>query len=151
MNRVKKLQIEHLDQEIARYAHVSGPPSKGWIRTIRTALNMTLYQMGKTLGIAPSNVLDMERREKDGSISLKTLQKAAAALNLKLVYGFLPLEGTLEKMIENRALIIARKIVSQTDTTMKLEDQQVSKHRLEKSIKELADEIKNELPKYLWD
>jgi predicted DNA-binding mobile mystery protein A len=93
----------------------------------------------------------MEKREKDGTISLNTLKKAAAALNVKLVYGFLPNDGTFEKMIERRALTIAQKIVMRTDTTMKLEDQQVSRQRLEKSIKELAEEIKNEVPKYLWD
>jgi predicted DNA-binding mobile mystery protein A len=103
------------------------------------------------MGVTAPTAFAMEKREKDGTISLNTLKKAAAALNVKLVYGFLPNDGTFEKMIERRALTIAQKIVMRTDTTMKLEDQQVSRQRLEKSIKELAEEIKNEVPKYLWD
>jgi predicted DNA-binding mobile mystery protein A len=112
---------------------------------------MTLLQMGRAMGIASSNVLDMEKREKDGTITLQTLNRAAEALNLRLVYGFLPKDESFEKLIEKRALALAKNIVSQTDTTMKLENQQVSKQRLEKSIKELAKEIKNEIPRYLWD
>lgn len=34
---------------------------------------------------------------------------------------------------------------------MKLEDQRVSKERVEKAVRELADEIKREMPRYLWD
>jgi hypothetical protein len=34
---------------------------------------------------------------------------------------------------------------------MKLEDQENSKIRLEKAIKNKAEEIKNKMPKYLWD
>jgi predicted DNA-binding mobile mystery protein A len=151
MKRVKKLQIQQLDGKIRTFKHFPDLPLTGWIRAIRTALNMTLQQLGSAMGITPSNVREMERREKDGTITLKTLGKAAAALNMKLVYGFLPLDGSFEKMIENKALIVARKIVLRTDTTMKLEDQQVSKERLEKAIKELAEEIKNDMPKYLWD
>jgi len=34
---------------------------------------------------------------------------------------------------------------------MKLEDQENSEERLRKAIKDRAENIKNELPKYLWD
>ncbi|HMJ67439.1 MAG TPA: mobile mystery protein A [Cyclobacteriaceae bacterium] len=151
MEKIKKLQIQHLDSKLREYRKFPDPPQKGWIRATRTALNMTLQQMGDIMGIAASNVLDMERREIDGTVTLKTLRKAAKALNTNIVYGFLPVDGTFEKMLENRALIVARKIVARTNATMKLEDQSVSKEHLEKAIKELAEEIKNEIPKYLWD
>jgi hypothetical protein len=41
--------------------------------------------------------------------------------------------------------------VMRTDTTMKLEDQGVRKEQLEHDIRELADELKREMPRYLWD
>jgi hypothetical protein len=34
---------------------------------------------------------------------------------------------------------------------MMLEDQENSKQRIEKAIRERAEEIKNEMPRYLWD
>ena len=38
-----------------------------------------------------------------------------------------------------------------TSHTMKLEDQENSEERIKKAIKDRAEKIKNELPKYLWD
>jgi hypothetical protein len=50
-----------------------------------------------------------------------------------------------------RALEMATKIVQRTSNTMKLEDQENSKERIEKAIKERAAEIINKTPKILWD
>jgi len=151
MKRTKKLQIQHLDQKIASVEAFPGRPTNGWINTIRTSLNISLKQLGAMMNIAPQSVMDMEVSEKGGKISLNSLEKVASALNMKLVYGFLPTDGSFEKMIEKQALITAHKIVMRTNATMKLENQQVSKARLEKAIKELASEIKDEMPRYLWD
>jgi hypothetical protein len=72
-------------------------------------------------------------------------------MNMKLVYALVPLDGSLEIMIEKRAREIAEQIVSRTAHSMKLEDQAVSYKRIDKSVKEMAAEIKNEMPRYLWD
>jgi predicted DNA-binding mobile mystery protein A len=94
---------------------------------------------------------EIEQREKDGSITLKNLREAGKALDMELVYGFIPKEESLEKMIEKKAYEIAREIVMRTSHSMMLEDQENSKQRIEKAIKERAEEIKNEMPGYLWD
>jgi hypothetical protein len=54
-------------------------------------------------------------------------------------------------MIEERAREIAKQIVQRTDKTMQLENQQNTKKRLENAIKNRAEEIKNKMPRYLWD
>jgi hypothetical protein len=54
-------------------------------------------------------------------------------------------------MIEKRAKEFATEIVMRTNSTMTLEDQQNSKERIEKAIAQKTNEIKNEMPKYLWD
>ena len=151
MKNTKKLQIQHLDAKTASQQSFPEPPPRGWIHAIRTSLKMSLEQMANSMDLTAPTVFAMEKREKNGTISLNNLKKAAAALNTRLVYGFLPIDGSFEKILENQALIVAEKIVMRTNATMKLEDQQVSKERLQKAIKELADEIKNEMPKYLWD
>lgn len=147
------LLIEQLDSKLTCFREVKDvvSPSVGWIKSIRTALKMSLRQLGSRLNISPQSVGDMEKREAEGTITLNTLKDLASALDMRLVYGFIPKEGSIEQMIEKRAKEIATEIVSRTNTTMTLEDQQNSKERIKKAIEQKAEEIKYEMPKYLWD
>ena len=153
MKANNKLLLEQIDKKLEKFSQLEKTivPSKGWIHTIRTSINMSMRQMGAKLGITAQSVQEIEEREANGSITLKSIKEVARALDMKLVYGFIPKEHSIEKMIEKRALEVAREIVLRTSNTMKLEDQENSKTRIEKAIKEKATEIKNELPKYLWD
>lgn len=126
-------------------------PQMGWVKTIRKGVGMTMEQLGKRLSVSKQAIQDMENREIKGSVTLKSMTEIANALNMKFVYGFVPNDANLEKMIENRALEIATNIVQRTSNSMKLENQANSKYRIEKAIKERATEIINETPKILWD
>jgi predicted DNA-binding mobile mystery protein A len=126
-------------------------PEHGWMFTVRNALKMTLKQVAQRMKITPQSVHENEKREANGSITLKTLQENAEALNLKLVYGFVPKDESLEKMVEKRAAKLAREIVMRTSNTMKLEGQQNSKSKIEKNIAEKTAELIRTMPKYLWD
>jgi predicted DNA-binding mobile mystery protein A len=112
---------------------------------------MSMEQLGKKLSITKQGVMDMEKREKEGAITIKSMQEIAKAIDMQFVYGFVPNDGSLNQMIETRALEMATKIVERTATTMKLEDQVNSKERIENAIKERATEIINKTPKILWD
>ena len=149
----KKLIIQQLDKKIEKISVLDESiiPSSGWIKTIRTALNMTLAQLAKRLGKTPPTIKELEDREANKSITLKKLMEVGEALDFKLVYGFIPKEGSLEKIIEKRALELAENILKKTSYNMALEDQQNSEERLEQAIKERALIIKWEMPKYLWD
>lgn len=151
MKNTKKLQIEQLDSKLTSFSNFPEVPAKGWIHGIRMAIKMSFRQFGERLNITAQSAQEIEEREKNGNISLKSLREVASALNMKLVYGFVPRDGSFEKMLEKQAINVARKIVMRTDNTMKLENQHVSKDRIEKSIRDLADEIKREMPRYLWD
>ena len=152
-NDNRKLMIEQLDKKLSKYAQIgkNGIPVGGWIKSIRTALNISLVQFSRILKKSSPTVKGIEEREADKSITLKKLSEVGDALNLDLVYGFVPRDGSLEKMIERRAHEVAKEIVMRTSHTMKLEDQENTEERLQKAIKERAEKIKNELPKYLWD
>ena len=152
-NSKQKLLIEQADRKLASFRPLSSIviPQKGWIHTIRIALKMSLRQLGNRLKISPQSVKEIEEREATGSITLKGLKEAGAVLDMKLVYGFIPKGESIEEMIEIRALEIAKDIVMRTSYTMQLEDQENSKTRLEKAIKNRAEEIKTKMPKYLWD
>ena len=126
-------------------------PPNGWVKAIRTALGMSMQQLGNKLNISRQGVMDMEKREKNGSITIKSLGEIARALDMQLVYGFVPIDGSLNALIERRATEIAKQIVMRTANTMKLEDQTNSKKRIQTAIKERSAAIKNETPKILWD
>ena len=54
-------------------------------------------------------------------------------------------------LIQLKAEKLARKIVLRTNQNMKLEDQGIGDEKIAETIKELANEIKREMRKSLWD
>ena len=147
------LQIEHLESKMKVYApiaNVTTPPT-GWIKAVRLALGMSLQQLAKRLSITKQSVQETEQREKNGSITLKSLHDTAKALDMELVYGFVPKDGSLSALIERKALELATKIVSRSSHSMTLEDQGISDDRIEKAIEERATRLQYEMPKILWD
>ncbi len=149
----RKLILSQLDQKLLKYRLIEAIsiPPRGWIYSIRQALNMSLRQLGNRMGITAPSVHEIEAREKNGTVSLKVLRQVGEALDMKLVYGFIPKTDSLESMIEEQALQIARTIVERTSANMVLEDQKNSDQRLKKAIAEKAFEIKSAVPRYLWD
>jgi predicted DNA-binding mobile mystery protein A len=149
----KSLQIQQLNSKMLAFASLQkvAPPPTGWIKAIRNAIGMSMLQLGNRLSITKQSVQDIERREKNGSITIRALREAAKALDMQLVYGFVPNDGSLELLIERKAKELASQIVMRTNTTMKLEDQENTKQRIEKAIQERTITIKNEMPKTLWD
>ena len=149
----KKLQIEQLSNKMKPYNLVDKEirPSIGWVKTIRTSLGMSLEQLGVKLGITKQSAQNLEKREADGSITIKALEDAARAMEMKLVYGFVPIDGSIEKMIEKKARKLAAEIVMRTSGNMKLEDQENSPERIKRAIEERTKELMDEKPKILWD
>ena len=149
----KSLQLQQLNSKMLGFAslkQVAMPPT-GWIKAIRTAIGMSMQQLGNKLNVSKQGVMDIEKREKDGSITIKSLREIARVMDMQLVYGFVPNDGSLDALIEKRATELATQIVMRTANTMKLEDQANSKKRIETAIRERAAAIKNEMPKILWD
>ena len=149
----KSLQVQQLNAKMLSFSslkQVAIPPT-GWIKAIRTAIGMSMQQLGNKLSISKQAVLDIEKREKNGSITIKSLKEIGRVLDMQLVYGFVPNNRSLNDLIEKRAIELATTIVMRTSNTMKLEEQGNTKKRIEKAIKERAEEIKHEMPKILWD
>ena len=151
--RNKTLQLQQLNNKMLGFASLKqlAVPPTGWIKAIRNAIGMSMQQLGNKLSVTKQGVLDMERREKDGSITIKSLKEIARVLDMELVYGFVPTDGSLDALIDRKAKEMATQIVLRTSNTMKLEDQGNSNKRIQKAIEERAAAIKNEMPKVLWD
>lgn len=149
----KSLQLQQLNNKMLGFAtlkQVAVPPT-GWIKAIRTAFGMSMQQLGNKLSVSKQGILDIEKREKEGSITIKSLREIALSMDMQLVYGFVPKDGSLDALIDRKAKELATQIVLRTSNTMKLEDQGNSNKRIQKAIEERAASIKDEMPKILWD
>ncbi len=153
MRNQKNLLLHQLDQKLEPFKEIEKipVPPKGWIYHLRTALNMTLEQLGKRLNMTRQGIKKIEERESSGSISIKSLKEVSKALDMDFVYGFVPIHGSMENLVDINAHRLARKIVLRTNQNMRLENQGNSDERINKAIEELADEIKHEMRKSLWD
>lgn len=148
-----KLIIQQLDRKFEQLINIEDLviPTEGWVNAIRHALKMTLRQLGARMKITAQSVKEIETREKHGTISINTLKQVGMALDMRLIYGFIPNDKSLEQMIQKKALDIAREIVLRTSGSMLLEDQENTMERIKEAINDRAEQIKNEMPKYLWD
>lgn len=153
MRNEKRLLLKQLDEKIRHFKGIEkvSIPEKGWINTIRKALNISLEQLGKKLSLSRQGIKKIEEREVSGSITLNTLREIANKMEMQFVYGFVSKKGTATKIIDDRAQQLAQKIVLRTHHTMQLENQGNSKEQIQKAINELAFELKQEMNKSLWD
>lgn len=154
----KRLARRQLSDVLATYSKIAVPPPNGWIAAIREALDMTVRQFAARLGVASSNAIRLEQRERDDTISLGALRRAADALDCDLVYAIVPRHPTvaapgnnlLNAVIETRAREVATAEIRRVAHTMALEDQAVRTVDLEAQIAERAAALA-ETPRHLWD
>ena len=147
----KKLMRDQVQESLNNFsdlAHKVVPP-KGWIRTIREALGMSSYVLAERLKCTRINVTTMERREKNGTITLETLEQVANSLDCKLVYCLIPLES-LDKILEKQARIIAKKRMRTINHSMKLEQQGLNQKQLQVQEEDLVQELLRGDSKNLW-
>ncbi|CAN5505705.1 mobile mystery protein A [soil metagenome] len=123
---------------------------RGWIREIRTALGMTSEQLARRMRINQSSLSKIEKNEEAGTVSLKTLRKAASALDCELVYTLVP-RKPFETALRDRITRIAMEQVARVGHTMRLEDQPVPEHQLSEQVAEIVSEMMMKPPRSLWD
>lgn len=144
--------IRHLDSRFATLqalSHAQRPP-KGWLRAIRDALGMTTSQYAKRLGVSQPRIVELEKSEQGGSVTLNTLQRAAEALGCRLVYVLVP-ERPLAEVVTKRAAEVAERQSRAIEQTMRLEDQAVEDNQAARALREQAIEDLLKRPARLWD
>ena len=112
---------------------------------------MSLRQLGERLHITPQGVRDLEKREKEGAITINTLKEVGRVLDMDLVYGFISRHNSLEDMIEERAREIAEEVVLKTSQTVQLDNSRKSENDIKKAIQQKTYEISSKMPSNLWD
>src|SRR5947208_2937483 len=134
-NDTRRRARERLDERLALLKPVDRlrAPPKGWVRALRDALGMTGVQFARRLGVRPPSVAALEASEANGTIQLKTLRRAAEALDCTLVYALVP-NDSLEGAVRARARRIALRELGRVAHTMKLEAQETGDANLEARI-----------------
>jgi predicted DNA-binding mobile mystery protein A len=103
MKPIRASERRALDRRLAGLDEAIGfPPGRGWIRTIRDALGMTTFDLATRMGRSQPRASQLERAEMNGSIKLGSLQRAAAAMQCRLFYVFVP-EEPLVSIVRRQA------------------------------------------------
>ncbi len=150
--KYQKSALEQLDTGLVRFTPLREvpPPRNGWIRALRNALGMSGRQLGKRLGVSKMRVADMERAEAAGATSLKTLRRAAEAMDCVLVYALVP-KTSLKETLRKQARQKARQDTARAVHTMGLEDQALSREESGKAMEMATESLLDKMPKTLWD
>ncbi|MFC2018855.1 mobile mystery protein A [Chloroflexota bacterium] len=151
MNK-QKLALEQVDSVLSRSKPLLSisVPQTGWIRAIRTTLGMSGRQLAKRLGVNKQSVSWIERNENEGALTIKTMRKVAESLDCVFVYSIIP-STSLEKILRDRAQVIAMNMESRVSHSMRLEEQGLSKKELKKALSHQIDKIIHEMPEILWE
>ena len=147
-----KLVREQLETTLRRFQPLNAAPipAKGWVRAIRNALGMSGRQMAWRAGVSKQRASFNEKQELDGSATLKTMRKAAEALDCVFVYGFVPITS-LEETVQRQAELVASKRLARASHTMILEDQTLRARENQEILRDMILELAETTPKNLWD
>ena len=147
-SKFRQLQLETLDEHLSQ-VHVAPRPSGGWVRAIRTAIGMSARQLAERMGVSQQALSRLEGKEASDAVTLKSLRRAAEAMNCKVVYALVPENGSLQDLIEEQALKKAKELVEAVDHTMMLEAQGVGD--VKEKTRKVAVEIAENLNSSLWE
>jgi len=151
---VKLLAVEQFDRELpvlqkSTQLLLSKTPREGWVRSIRKSLGISMRSFATRLGFKePSSVQQLELNERNGTITLQTLKRAADALDADLVYAVIP-RKSLRNVITARAREVAESRIAPIAKSMALEEQGLTKAEIARQIDELAKELMAK-PEALW-
>lgn len=147
----KLLRVRQIDERTSpwRQLREQTPPRGGWIRSIRQALSMTTRQLAARLGVTQQAVVDLERREAEGSVTLSALRKAANAMECDLLYAIVP-KRPVKDILWSRARAVAAKRLKRITHSMRLEEQTVPSEEYDQQVEDLAVEIMRGFPRELW-
>ena len=135
---------------ILQNVNILARPPRGWIKAIREALGMTTAQLGKRMGVSQPRAVGIEKAETSGSLTLESLERAARALDCRLVYALVP-RKKLELLVEDRARELAKKRLRATSHSMALEDQRVDEADELEHLKRLVQKLLEQPGSTLWE
>jgi predicted DNA-binding mobile mystery protein A len=145
------LQLHQMDLALTKLRDTRTPsrPGNGWVKAIRESLGMSASALARKLGVTPASITKLEKAEVNEKITLASLRKLASALDCELQYTLVP-RKSLEAILEDRAMIVARERLRPISHSMSLEDQSVDLSASQKQLQLLAKEILDGPRRNLW-
>jgi len=143
---------QQLDEKLKKFKVLQelNPPRKGWLRVVRNALGMNGRQFAARMGVSPARISKLESNELEGAVTLKSLRRAAEALDCTLFYGLVP-NKSLEHTVKKQIARYAKERFDRISQTMALEDQELTLKEKKEALKSLEEELLHNMPKKLWD
>jgi len=146
--RHKLIIRQQLDKNLASLKAANTQiPVKGWIRAIREALGMSGKQLAQRLRVSQPRIPRLEQDEITGSVTLKTMQQAAEALDCTFIYALVP-RTSLEDAVRDQARLVAKE---RMDRLALLEAQSLSPEEQQTSFEAAIDGLARTMPRDLWD
>ncbi len=138
----RELKRKHLDEKmhVLHRDDVPQSPPEGWVKAIRTALNMSADTLAKRIGVTQSAVTQFEASEVAETITLSSLKKLARGLECDLVYALVP-KTSLADVMKEQALRRARSMVNSVSVSMDLEDQSISGQEQERRVEKITRDL----------
>jgi predicted DNA-binding mobile mystery protein A len=117
---------------------------------MREALGMTTRQMAGRLNVSQPRILQIEKAEYAGTVTLNTLRDAANAMGCDLVYAVVP-RKSIPEVLEERADKRARETLKPVLHTMALEAQALTPEASDDLLKQRIRSLLAGRPSRLWD
>ncbi len=130
-----------LERDLRRHRDTpTMPPRSGWIRAIRDALGMSTRELAKRADVSAARISQIEKAERDRSLTLANLERIADALGCRVEYVLVP-HQPLDDIVWRQARQKAAAEVAGVDHTMALEDQRPELESTRQRVDELARQL----------
>lgn len=150
MKNLATKQYRALADGAAPFGRQVSLPNEGWIATMRKALGMSGADLARRLGVTRARVSQAEQAEREGGVSLKTMQAMAEAMGCRFVYAIVPAEGRIEDVVAAQARRKAEALVARASTHMALERQALPAKKNKAEVERLVRELMEDPPPGFW-
>lgn len=150
--RTQRQIIQQKWERLAASFNESVPPS-GWLKAVRGSLGLSIRQLANRLNVSHGSISQLEKREPEKRVTLEALERAAQAMDCKLIYAIVPKDSglSLDDIIKRRALAAAAQILQEVSHTMRLEDQGTSEKEIQTEINRIASELIESNDPKIWN
>ena len=146
----RTLPLQRLDRALGLWRALPVVrPQGGWLRAIRGALGMTTRQLARSVGVSQGAVVDAERNEAQGDITLNTLGRYADALGCDVFYALVP-RRPLALTVEAQAQKVAQDEVARVREAMNAEDREITVGQVDREVAALRTQLLAGRRSRLW-
>ena len=121
------------------------------IQKVRKTLKISTHQLARMCGVRHSSIRSIEKNEELQTVSLKSLEKLANAMDCEVVYNIVPKNKMkFNKIRDHLCQKAAKDLLIRVDHSMALENQKTYKAVTRDRIDKLARKLKKENNPFIW-